>query len=316
MAGARSEELGGSTPSLLRALYGMGGTLYRHVCLKRETSRRMPVELQIIISVSRVRLPPSHRDVAQLVEQVRFTKTLSSGRNKIRGNARGSTSLWNDRRRASHDSLVSRNRHERKDFGECRRNYTSTRTENGFDSLPRVPIAVCSGRAFRHLFCRQTHTPGECRRNYMAPTGQVERVQLPSLPAPRWQTRCPFSAGRASYLFLHPLSPGHQTFGCSSVVERLTVNQDVVGSTPTSRAKNERKISGGMPGGVHRLKRTAERPLTILLSPGPEISRRMPVELHNHLVAGSSPAIAFRDVAQLDRAVENVSPTPCRRDRC
>ena len=51
-----------------------------------------------------------------------------------------------------------------------------------------------------------------------------------------------------------------------------------------------------------------------LLSPGPEISRRMPVELHNHLVAGSSPAIAFRDVAQLDRAVENVSPIPCRRD--
>ncbi len=36
MAGARSEELGGSTPSLLRALSGMGGTLYRHVCLERE----------------------------------------------------------------------------------------------------------------------------------------------------------------------------------------------------------------------------------------------------------------------------------------
>ena len=121
-------------------------------------------------------------------------------------------------------------------------------------------------------------------------------------------------AGRASHLFLQPLSPGFKFFGCSSAVERLTVNQDVVGSIPTSRAKKERKTSGGMPVGVHRLKRTAERPLTNLLSPGPEISRRMPVELHNHLVAGSSPAIAFRDVAQLDRAVENVSPTPCRRD--
>ena len=136
-------------------------------------------------------------------------------------------------------------------------------------------------------------------------------------------------AGRASHMFLHPLSPGLQScsresgnrfpvrncaqvniFGCSSAVERLTVNQDVAGSNPASRANTERNISGGMPVGVHRLKRTAERPLTILLSPGPEISRRMPVELHNHLVAGSNPAIAFRDVAQLDRAVENVSPTP------
>ncbi len=75
-------------------------------------------------------------------------------------------------------------------------------------------------------------------------------------------------AGRASHLFLHLLSPGHHIFGCSSAVERLTVNQDVVGSIPTSRARNERKMSGGMPVGVHRYGTTAERPLTKSLSPG------------------------------------------------
>lgn len=115
---------------------------------------------------------------------------------------------------------------------------------------------------------------------------------------------CPFGCGAGLPSVSSSLVAGAPIFGCSSAVERLTVNQDVVGSIPTSRARNERKVSGGMPVGVHRLKRTAERPLTNLLSPGPEISRRMPVELHNHLVAGSSPAIAFRDVAQLDRAVE------------
>lgn len=162
---------------------------------------------------------------------------------------------------------------------------------------------------------KRKESPGECRRNYMAPTGIGRAGSTPLLACAQMANASAQSdAGRASHLFLHPLSPESKFFGCSSVVERLTVNQDVVGLTPTNQARNERKISGGMPVGVHRLKRTAERPLTNLLSPGPEISRRMPVELHNHLVAGSSPAIAFRDVARLDRAVENVSPTPCRRD--
>lgn len=50
MAGARSKELVGSTPTLLRAPSGMGGTLYRRVSRKRmkiekETFRQMPAEL-------------------------------------------------------------------------------------------------------------------------------------------------------------------------------------------------------------------------------------------------------------------------------
>ncbi len=35
VTGAQSEELEGSTSSLLRALSGMGGTLYRYVCFRR-----------------------------------------------------------------------------------------------------------------------------------------------------------------------------------------------------------------------------------------------------------------------------------------
>lgn len=57
----------------------------------------------------------------------------------------------------------------------------------------------------------------------------------------------PFGCGAGPGLFLPPLSPGSQFFGCSSAAERLTVNQDVVGSTPTSRARNERKNPGECP---------------------------------------------------------------------
>lgn len=198
----------------------------------------------------------------------------------------------------------------------------TTATPEMRDWRPRCADAAYSsnmqstGQIVSSLPCRHTikKTPANAEGTTLHKTGIGRAGSTPLLACAQTANASAHSdAGRASHLFLHPLSPGRQIFGCSSAVERLTVNQDVVGSIPTSRARNERKMSGGMPVGVHRLKRTAERPLTNLLSPGPEISRRMPVELHNHLVAGSSPAIAFRDVAQLDRAVENVSPTPCRR---
>ena len=38
-------------------------------------------------------------------------------------------------------------------------------------------------------------------------SGSTERVQFPSVPAPRRQTRHPFGAGRVTGLFLHLLSP-------------------------------------------------------------------------------------------------------------
>ncbi len=38
---------------------------------------------------------------------------------------------------------------------------------------------------------KRKENPGECRRNYMAQQGQAERVQLPSVPAPRRQTYLP-----------------------------------------------------------------------------------------------------------------------------
>ena len=50
-AGARSEELEGSTPSLLRALSGMGGTSYR-VCLLSTYIRQMLVELHTVAGSS------------------------------------------------------------------------------------------------------------------------------------------------------------------------------------------------------------------------------------------------------------------------
>lgn len=87
----------------------------------------------------------------------------------------------------------------------------------------------------------------------MAPTGIGRAGSTPLLACAQMANASAYSdAGRASHLFLHPLSPGPPIFGCSSAVERLTVNQDVVGSIPTSRARNEREISGGMPVGVHR----------------------------------------------------------------
>ncbi len=65
-AEAQSEELEGSTPSLLRVLFGMGWTSYC-VCLHSTHIRQMLVELQLVAG-SNLALGV-HSQVAQLVEQ-------------------------------------------------------------------------------------------------------------------------------------------------------------------------------------------------------------------------------------------------------
>ena len=213
------------------------------------------------LSRSRVRVPPSLSDVAQMVEQA-FHQPLVAGT-------------------CARSSVVEQPPFKRFVVGSIPTGHTRYPRRKHRNELKGTPWRM----------------PKEL---YGTKPGKVERVQLPSLPAPRWQTRCPFSAGRASHLFLHPLSLGRQIFGCSSAVERLTVNQDVAGSIPASRARNERKISGGMPVGVHRLKRTAGRPLANPLSPGPKDTHsECRWNYSNQLVAGSNPAIAFSNVAQL-----------------
>ena len=54
-------------------------------------------------------------------------------------------------------------------------------------------------------------------------------------------------AERAARVVSSSLSSWPKMLGCSSAVERLTVNQDVAGSIPASRARNERNNRGRMP---------------------------------------------------------------------
>lgn len=87
MAGARSEELGGSTPSLLRALSGMGGTSYRRVCFKRKSLGECRWNYRAVnsrVAGSNPVVAAIYGHVAQSGRAGRFTKHLSS-----RGNFSG-----------------------------------------------------------------------------------------------------------------------------------------------------------------------------------------------------------------------------------
>ena len=84
MAGARSEELGGSTPSLLRALPGMGGTSYRRVCFKREYLGECRWNYRAVnsrVAGSNPVVAANYGRVAQSGRAGRFTTYLSSGKN-------------------------------------------------------------------------------------------------------------------------------------------------------------------------------------------------------------------------------------------
>lgn len=158
-AGAQSEEVEGSTPSPLRALSGMGGTSYRAVCSERETSRRMPVELQIVtLRVAGSNPAAASRGVAQLVEQA-FHQNLVAG-----------TAFWKVAQLAEQRLLVPQVAGsspalptKQESRGECLRDYIRV--------LPvRLRIRLAN-------YCppdlKRKEYPGECQRNYRLQTPDV-----------------------------------------------------------------------------------------------------------------------------------------------